>query len=93
MEENRRAWLPSCTPAPHLPQAGFQAPDHLPTPVGHPRCPHRSLQPSPSLAGDAASPTAACHEALLAPRQAKDETGVCRVPPWDWPRGTCCSLV
>lgn len=97
-EENRRALLPSCAPAPRLPQAGFRHKDRLPTPAGQPWSPHSSLQPSPSLAGDAALPTATCDEAPLAPRQAKDRgsasrTGVSRLPPRGWPCGMCCFLV
>lgn len=73
MEEIRRALRRPRA----FPRLAFRHKDRLPIPVGQPWSPHSSLRPSPSLAGDAALPTASCDEAPLAPRQAKDK-GSCQ---------------
>lgn len=86
----RRKTAGHCCPAARRPRAfprlAFRHKDRLPIPVGQPWSPHSSLQPSPSLAGDAALPTAPCDEALLAPHQAKDK-GSCQ-PDWSFPAPT-----
>lgn len=75
----RRNTAGHCCPAVCWPRAfpglALRHTDRLPIPGGggHPQSLHSSLQPSPSLAGDAALPTSTCNKAPLAPHRAKDK--------------------
>lgn len=95
-EENHRALLPSCVPAPCLPWAGFQAQGLLAHPWGHPRSPHGSHH-APWPGTQPCPPRPAMRLRLLRTRPktraAAGQPGASRLSPWGWPCGMCCFLV